>query len=244
VRKFALLAVIAVVAALGITSTASAIQGDQGIQIKLKSSKAGTKKKPTNVKRLTVVTTTTPAAGFAGTFATNTAVIYFDKNLVFNPTKFKTCKYAKVLARKCAKGSKIGSGSAQAILFGVQVNLSVTPYNGPRGTISLLVRGQAGIAINSALRGKLQNAGGAYGKKLVVSIPSNLQAPAGTPPGNAAPYATLTSFTTKVGGTGKGGVPYVGLKGCSGGKVKIKGTFTFTPDNSTKTATNSTSCKK
>ena len=38
--------------------------------------------------------------------------------------------------------------------------------------------------------------------------------------------ATLLNFSTSVGGTAKG-VPYVGLKGCSGGKLKFKGTFTL-----------------
>ena len=48
-RKVALLATTAV-AALGITSPAWAVNADQTISIKLKPSKAGTKKKPANVK--------------------------------------------------------------------------------------------------------------------------------------------------------------------------------------------------
>jgi hypothetical protein len=239
VRKFALLAVSALVLAVGVAGVASAISGTQTVSIALKANKAGTKKKPRSVKQMTVVTKTTPTPAEAGKFATRTAVIYFDKNLVFNPTKFKTCSTAQVLANaaKCPKGSKIGSGSATAFFSGQNLSLSVTPYNGPRGTLSLLVQGQGGIAIKGTLVGKLRNAGGAYGKKLVVTIPSNLQQPAPTL------YSTLTSFTTKVGGTGKGGAPYVALKGCTGGKVKIKGVFNYT-DGTSKTATNSTSCKK
>jgi hypothetical protein len=62
---------------------------------------------------------------------------------------------------------------------------------------------------------------GAFGRKLVVAIPANLQQPLG------GVYATLTSFMTKVGGSSKG-TPYVALKGCSGGKLKFKGDFVFT----------------
>jgi hypothetical protein len=240
VRKFALLAVSALVVALGITGVASAIQGGQGISIKLSKKKAGTAKKPRNVGVLRVVTTTTPTPAEVGKFATKTATIYFDKNLVFSPSKFKTCPSSTVLRNpgSCPRGSKIGTGSAAANLGpGAPISLSVTPYNGPKATLSLLVRGSGGIAINSALTGKLKNAGGGYGKKLVVTIPSNLQQPA---PGT---FATLTSFITNVGGVGKGKVPYVGLKGCTGGKVKIKGVFNFT-DGTSKTATSSTPCTK
>ena len=54
--------------------------------------------------------------------------------------------------------------------------------------------------------------------------------------------ATLLNFSTSVGGTSKG-VPYVGLKGCSGGKLKFKGTFLYT-DNTSKTVTDTAACKK
>ena len=80
------------------------------------------------------------------------------------------------------------------------------------------------------------NATGAYGKKLTVTIPANLQSPL---PGQ---FATLTQFITKVGGTSKG-TPYVGLKGCSGGKLKFKGDFVFT-DGSKQSPTSTATCKR
>jgi hypothetical protein len=238
-RKIALFAVSALVVALGIPSIASAIQGGQGVSIKLSSNKAGTAKKPRNVGKLTVVTTTTPAPGEAGKFATKTATIFFDKNFVFYPKAFKACAPSQVTknASKCPKGSKIGTGSAQALIGAspTPVNLAVTPYNGPNSTLSLLVRG-SGTGINSSLIGQLKNAGGGYGKKLVVTIPRGLQEVA---PGV---FSTLTSFITNVGGVSKG-KPYVALKGCTGGKLKIKGVFNFT-DGTSKTATASTRCRK
>ena len=54
--------------------------------------------------------------------------------------------------------------------------------------------------------------------------------------------ATLLNFSTSVGGTAKG-LPYVGLKGCSGGKLKFKGTFIYT-DGTSKTVTDTAACKK
>jgi hypothetical protein len=67
------------------------------------------------------VTTTTPGAGSpAGTFATNKATIFFDKNLVFNAKAFKECKPSNPSApigsevkSKCA-GDRIGGGKAAA----------------------------------------------------------------------------------------------------------------------------------
>jgi hypothetical protein len=241
VRKIALLAVIAAVAALGVTSVASGIQGGQGISLKLKSSKAGTAKKPRNIKLLTVVTTTTPTAAETGKFATRTATIFFDKNLVFNGKKFKSCTLSQVRAdaAKCPKGSKVGTGSTTALFSGTTLNLTVTAYNGPGGKgLSLVVRPATGSGVGGVLSGVLKNAGGGYGKKLVVTIDSSLQNPLGLP----NTFATLTNFTTKVGGVSKG-VPYIGLKGCTGGKVKIKGVFAYT-DGTSKTATNTTRCKK
>ena len=121
--------------------------------------------------------------------------------------------------------------------MGLQANLNVKAYNGPGGkTILLHVVGASPIAIDSVLVGKLQPDSGKFGRKLVVSIPANLQQPVPNV------YATLTSFVTKVGGSYKG-VPYVSLKGCSGGKLNFKGDFQFT-DNSKQSPTSTASCKK
>ena len=110
-------------------------------------------------------------------------------------------------------------------------------YNGPGGkSILLHVVGSQPLSIDTVIVGKLQADGGKFGKKLVVAIPANLQQPL------TGVYATLTSFLTKVGGTSKG-VPYVGLKGCSGGKLNFKGDFVFT-DGSKQSPTSTATCKK
>jgi hypothetical protein len=240
-RKLLLAAVAALVAALAIAGVASAINGEQGIQAKIAQSKAGTKAKPRSVGKLTVTTTTTPAAGEAGNFATKTAIVYFDKNIVFGGAKFPSCTQTQVStdATKCAAGSLVGSGSSNAAFAGQPIVLTVKAYNGPGGNKLFLLVTNAQFNINTALIGTLKPATGNYGRKLTVTIPDNLQAPLGPGPGK---FATLTEFVTKVGGTRKG-TPYVGLKGCSGGKLKFKGVFNYT-DGTSKTATTTAKCSK
>ena len=237
-RKYALIAVAALAAALCVTPVASAINGTQGINAKLAHNKAGTKKKPRNVGSLTVTTTTTPAAGEVGTFATTTAVIFFDKNLVFGGAKFKKCSAAGAASDNCPRGSKVGSGSAnaQATVGGPEA-LTVKAYNGPKGkTLFLHVQGSTPLQIDGVLTGKLKKASGKFGQKLVVTIPANLQQPL------TGGFGTLTSFITKVGGVSKG-TPYVGLTGCKGGKLHFAGTFNYT-DGTSKSATATAPCKK
>jgi hypothetical protein len=250
-HKFVLVAAATVAAALVVVGVASAVDAQQAIDVKITHNKAGTKAKPKTVGKLTVVTTTTPGAGSpAGTFATSKATIFFDKNLVFNGKAFKECKPADPakptpteVASKCTS-AKVGSGKAtgQASVGGAEP-LTVTAYNGAASKANpanrwfyLRVQGSAPLLIDSVIPATLKRATGAYGLKLEVPIPQNLQTPL------TGITATLLNFSTSVGGTSKG-TPYVGLKGCSGGKLKFKGTFIFT-DGTSKTVTDTAACKK
>jgi hypothetical protein len=242
-HKLMLVAVATVVAALAVVGVASAVDATQAIDVKVTNNKAGTKAKPKSLGKLNVVTTTAPGPGSpAGTFATNKATIFFDKNIVFNGKAFKECKPSNPSApagadvkSKCAS-AKIGAGKAAAqATVGGQENLTVTAYNGaPTANAAnrwfyLHVEGSSPLVINSVIAATLKRATGDYGYKLEVPIPANLIQPL------AGITATLLNFSTSVGGTAKG-VPYVGLKGCSGGKLKFKGTFVYT-DGTSKTAT-------
>ena len=139
---------------------------------------------------------------------------------------------------------KIGGGKAAAkATVGDQENLTVTAYNGAASKSNsanrwfyLHVEGSTPLVIDSVIAATLTKATGDYGYKLVVPIPANLVQPL------AGVTATLLNFSTSVVGTAKG-LPYIGIKGCSGGKLKFKGTFLFT-DGSTKTATDTAACKK
>ena len=247
-HKLMLVAAATMVSALVVVGVASAVDAQQAINVTVTHNKAGTKAKPKSLGKLNVVTTTVPGAGSpAGTFATNKATIFFDKNIVFNGKAFKECKPSSASApvgsdvkAKCGS-AKIGAGKAagQATVGG-QENLTVTAYNGAAKAngdrwFYLHVEGSVPLKIDSVIAATLKRATGDYGYKLDVPIPDGLQRPSGV-------LATLTEFITSVNGTSKG-VPYIGLKGCSGGKLKFKGVFTYT-DATSKTATTTVPCKK
>jgi hypothetical protein len=227
----------ALILSLTTAGLAQAVNSKQAVAVKLTHSKAGTAAKPKSVGALTVDMNVALDPSDPS-FATRSAVIHFDKGLVFNSAKFPSCTEAQVRssAPACAK-AKVGGGKAAGLALGQREDLAVTAYNGPGGKAVLLhVTGTKPLKIDSVIVGKLVPDSGAFGRKLVVAIPANLQQPLG------GLYATLTSFMTTVGGSAKG-TPYVALKGCSGGKLKFKGTFVYT-DNTSKTATDTAACKK
>jgi hypothetical protein len=237
-RKSLALAVAgALILALGTAGLAQAVNSHQSVSVKLTQGKAGTAAKPKTVGALTVDMKVALDPSDAS-FATRSAVIHFDRNLVFNSAKFPSCTEAQVRAGGAACGkAKIGSGKALGLALGQQEPLAITAYNGPRGrSILPHVAGHDPLRIDSVIVGRLAPDSGAFGRKLVVDIPANLQQPLG------GVYATLTSFLTKVGGSAKG-TPYVALKGCSAGKLQFKGDFVFT-DGSKQSPTSTTACKK
>ena len=94
-RKYLSLALAgALILALGTAGVAQAVNSHQSVAVKLAHSKAGTAAKPKSVGKLTVdmkvaLDPSDPA------FATRSAVIHFDKNLVFNSAKFPSCTEAQ-----------------------------------------------------------------------------------------------------------------------------------------------------
>jgi hypothetical protein len=233
-RKVALLATTAI-AAVGVTTPAWAVNADQGLDVSLSPTKAGTKQKPAAVK-IKVKTTTNPKDNVP--FATREAVIHFDKALVFNPKKFKTCSASKIQASEssCPKGSKVGSGSAIGTAIGQTSNLKVSAFNGPKSKLMLHVTASTPLQIDAVIQASLKKDKGKYGYKLVVPIPENLQQPV---PGV---FATLKQFVTSVKATSKG-VPYVGLASCpKSKKLHFGGDFTFT-DGTKLSATDTVKCK-
>ncbi|MEA2303278.1 MAG: hypothetical protein QOH43_558 [Solirubrobacteraceae bacterium] len=234
-RKRRLLAATAV-ATFGLTSSAWAVNADQTITVKVSPTKAGTKKKPANVK-LTIQTDTKPLD--ATPFGNKLVTIHFDKNLVFNPKKFKTCSAQTVQANEsqCPKGSKVGGGTGVGTALGIISNLTVSTYNGPNGLFLLHITAPGPPQVDGVIQASLKKDTGKYGSKLVLPVPDNLQQPV---PGV---FAVLLKFITATKGTSKG-VPYVGLTGCpSNGKLSFKGDFTYT-DGTSKTATATVPCKK
>src|SRR4029453_14258530 len=83
---------------------AQAVNSKQSVAVKLAHGKAGTAAKPKSVGALTVDMKAAPEPSHPS-FATRSAVIHFDKGLVFNSAKFPSCTEAQVLsgAPACAK---------------------------------------------------------------------------------------------------------------------------------------------
>jgi hypothetical protein len=236
-RKFALLAAFAAIAVVGVVGVAQAVDAEHKLKVTTSPTKAGTSKKPANLKLFTDLITI-PAPNDPP-FATKTAVVSFDKNLVFNTKNAKVCSKATVQSdqSKCPSGSKVGSGKATGNALGQTENLTVTAYNGGGTKLELHVVGSAPLVIDSVIEGILANASGKYGKKLNVTVPENLQQPL------TGVFATLTDFQVTVKG-GTSSKPYIGLKGCpSNKKLNFQSVLTYT-DGTTKTATTTSNCSK
>ena len=238
-RKLVLLAAVSAAGVIGVVGVAQAVDAQHKLVVKTTPTKAGTKAKPANVKMF-VDLITIPAPNDPP-FATSDTVVHFDKNLVFNGSKLKSCSAAQVASdqTKCPSGSKVGSGKATGNALGQTENLTVTAFNGPGGNkLELHVVGSAPLVIDSVIEGTLKSDTGKFGKKLVVKIPENLQQPL------TGVFATLTDFQVTVKGTGAKKVPFIGLKGCpSNKKLNFKSDLTYT-DGSKKSATTTTNCSK
>jgi hypothetical protein len=236
-RKVALLVTAIAVACFGVVGVSSAINGKAGLKISVSPSKVGTKTKPANAKLFTDITTA-PAADDQP-FATKATVVHLDKNFVFKGKNAKSCSNSQVLSdqTKCPSGSKLGAGKATGSALGQTENLTVTAFNGPGGNkLELHVVGSSPLVIDSVIEGVLVSDSGLYGKKLTVEIPENLQQPL------TGVFATLTDFQVSLKG-GTASKPYIGLKGCSGGKLNMKVDLTYT-DGTSQSATATAPCKK
>lgn len=225
------------IAGLATPAVVQAVDATHEIKVTATPRKAGTKAKPKGTK-LKVTLLTTPGPN-AQPFATSAAIVAFDKNLVFGTSNFPSCTKRTVENNpaNCPTAAKVGSGSAVGRALGQVQNLTVTAYNGPGGTIQLLVRGSSPLQINSVIEGKLKNASGQFGKRLVVSIPQNLQQPV------QGVFATLTDFTVTIQNKSRGGKPYIGIKGCSNRRLNFRSDLTYT-DGTSKTARDSITCAK
>ena len=210
---------------VGIAQALTTAEITQGLQTKT-TGKKGTKAKPSGLTLDITTTTSAKDVSKNGEYATTKAVIHFDKNLKFNNSKFPTCSIAIVSSRPetCPAGSLVGKGSASATAGpeqNVKVNPGIEAYNDKGGKLHLKLIAKPGeFDSQGILTGTLSKDTGKYGNKLTVPIPAKLQ-------NNLGLYITLTRFNTKISNKKYKGFNYATSVGCTGGKYKFGGDFTF-----------------
>jgi hypothetical protein len=226
---------IAVAAALGGTAVAQAPEASSTAS--MNPTKAGTKKKPKNSKlKLTVTNNNAQRSASA-------LDITAPKMVKISAKGFPTCSQAKLEAdgnANCPKRSKLGSGSASALL-GVNtaapqpLTFKVTAYAGGAKKINFYLEGQELQALKLVAPGTLK------GRVLHVEIPDAAQQPV---PGT---WAGLKSLTTTLGAK-KGKRFAVATVGCAARKHTFKTTITFVDNGVQPAGTVDTSaaakCKK
>jgi hypothetical protein len=233
--------VVATVAALTAFGGASAALAQTAaaptLTVTVAPSKAGTKKKPKNSSiHLVVVNNDTKRT-------LQQVAITMPKTLKVSGKGFKTCSAAKLNASGpsvCPKGSKIGSGSSDA-LVGVNgpsqtpLHFVVTAFVSGKNAISFYLH-STGIPVNVVAPGKVS------GHKLIVQVPQAAQQPA---PGT---WAGLVKLDTTLKGKAPKKRYLIASTGCKGGKQKFSAALTFANNGvspaGTVTTTGASKCKK
>jgi hypothetical protein len=184
------------------------------LTVTVKPAKAGTKKKPKNSSiHFVVVNNETNRT-------LSKLTITMPKTLRMSGKGFKTCSKAFVeqnTAARCPKGSKIGGGTADAIL-GVngppsgqsKFTLTVDAVVGNAKTVYFYL----GPPANSVSVGKVK------GRKLIISVPPAAQQPI------TGVYAGLVKLDSTLKGKAKKHF-LISSVGCKGGKDPFKAALTF-----------------
>jgi hypothetical protein len=173
----------------------------------------GTKKKPKNAKiRLAFTVNKESRKTLSG------INYYVPANITFSGKGFPSCSASKINSSgegSCPKGSKVGSGTATAVLGPSQqpLNFTVNVYSAGNSALALALKG----AVEIAFAAPITPSSSPYGQKLAVTIPASVQSPA---PGL---YSYVTSVDTTIGGTYSKKV----TKKVNGKKKKVKVTYRY-----------------
>jgi hypothetical protein len=255
VRKKHIIGALAGALALVFAAVAVAVPAAQStldLTVAATPSKAGTKSKPKPTK-LTLTIDGGPKQG--GQPATTTAfVVKLPKQLNINSKKWPKkarCSLSKVnqagSVSVCPKGSKVGSGSSQALAANgaITQNLSISAHALTNGNVGFFLQGSSPVSVAVMLEGKIS------GRTLTVGIPTNVQEPI---PGIATGITLLkTVFNGKVkvkktfrkGGKKVKRTVTMGAiesTGCKGGKWTVSVTDKYR--DGVKTVTANAPCKK
>ena len=246
-RRIALIALVAGVAAAVMATPAFAINSVLKFEVKFSPSKVGTKKKPQAITLFTRPYYDTLAPDADAPFAWKQARIFFPKEGVFNGKYFPSCPAAKLTTqagRDSCKKAEIGKVDAKGFALGLVEPLKVKLYNLPAGKgIALYLQGDNPVIIDHVVSGILTKISDPlFGYKLTFDVPPDLIQPA---PGA---YATALDFKVtvpaKVIKKGKKKYPYIGTTGCPSTGVFTAKFETDNTDGTTSSVTTTAPCKK
>ena len=208
---------------------------------KLTPTKAGTKKKPKNSKLALFVKNNKTDA------TVDTITVNMGKQIKLSGKGFKTCS-ANTLNTQgktaCPSGSRVGGGSAHAVVGPghAPVSFTVDAYVSGKNGIIFYTQQTAPGTVRKALVGKISRGSGKFGSKLVITIDEDLQQPAPNV------FSSLVDLQTSI--SAKKGKHYlVSSIGCKSKKHNFGVKFNFNP-NATFPAVGSTegtttsACKK
>lgn len=247
-KKTLLTAATAAAAVALAPAAAFAAPPQQRLDVKLTSTKAGTKKKPTAVG-ITVSTGTTTKPDEANKRHTIvTAKISLPKGIALNYKAFPACNLPEGDAGKVggyceqnAPKSKVGSGTAKASVVDVDFEPTgvLTPYIGTNGRLLIRTQFEQPAVIDQPLIGNVTTSGGAYA--FGFSVPTELQTP--IPNADQQILDFTLKFDKKTAKKGKKKIGLVELTSCPKGGYVFKGDFTYKSGETT-SVTTTVPCKQ
>lgn len=218
-RKY-LIAAIAALTAIAFASVAIAQGPAASMRVSVSPKKAGTKKHPRNMSLKLSLTNND------NTRTASKLAIQLPKTIAVSSKGFKTCSAAKLndtAGSGCPKGSKVGAGTASALL-GVNtpdsqltLHFKVTAYVQSKKVVNFYLEAQELPSIKVAAPGKLSKT--SKGPKLTVTIPKSVQNVGGV-------WSGLQSLTTKLGARA-GKHKLIASTGCKHHKQPVTTTITF-----------------
>jgi hypothetical protein len=128
----------------------------------------------------------------------------------------------------CPAASRVGTGKAVAAALQTTFDATVTVYNGPKvaGGRQIIVYARALGTIAIPIVGTLKRTPGRYGWVLDLPVPRIMTV-------GEENDAAITSFSVKVGGIGRGRVPFIEAPtSCSGPGWPFLGTFAYADGSS------------
>jgi len=235
-KRIALTAMAALTALAVAVAPASAetVQSVQKFAVKVKPSKAGTKKKPRAISLSAnpFFESNDADLGREVQFATVNANVFFPKGGVYNGKYFPSCSSATVFQdeKLCPRGSQVGSAKGFGKGLGLEEEVVGKFFNQPGGKgTTLLVTGESPLIIREVVPATLTTLTGDpnYSYKLAFSVPRNLQSPA---PGVIASVMKFDSTIPVQYVTRKGKkIPLLSSVSCpADGKWKFKYTADYT----------------